>query len=63
MIRDLAQTCRSALGVGLISSLGHLLWMSMAAICLFTARADVSRSRGAGAEAGGRRLLAAVLPR
>jgi hypothetical protein len=46
VIRDLAQTCRYPLGVGLISNLGYLLWMATAAICLFTACSEVSRPRG-----------------
>jgi hypothetical protein len=46
VIRDLAQTCRYPLGVGLISNLGYLLWMAAAAICLFTACSEVSRPRG-----------------
>lgn len=37
VIRDLAQTCDSALGIGLISNLGYLLWIATAAIALFTA--------------------------
>jgi len=46
VIRDLAQTCRYPLGVGLVSNLGYLLWMATAAICLFTACSEVSRPRG-----------------
>lgn len=46
VIRDLAQTCKYPLGVGLISNLGYLLWMASAAICLFTACSEVSRPRG-----------------
>ena len=34
VIRDLAQTCSSALGVGLVSSIGYLLWMASAAAAL-----------------------------
>ena len=37
VIRDLAQTYDSALGIGLISNLGYLLWIATAAIALFTA--------------------------
>lgn len=37
VIRDLAQLCDSPLGVGLISSLGYLLWVSAAAIAAFGA--------------------------
>ena len=36
VIRDLAQTCNSALGVGLISNLGYLFWTATASIALFT---------------------------
>ena len=39
VIRDLAQTCDSPLGVGLISNLGYLFWISTAAIALFAAYA------------------------
>jgi hypothetical protein len=39
VIRDLAQTCDSPLGVGLISNIGYLLWIGAAAIALFTAYA------------------------
>ena len=39
VIRDLAQTCDSPLGVGLISNLGYLLWIATAGIALFTAYA------------------------
>jgi len=34
VIRDLAQTCSSALGVGLVSSIGYLLWMASASAAL-----------------------------
>ena len=37
VIRDLAQTCDSALGIGLISNIGYLFWIATAAIALFTA--------------------------
>ena len=37
VIRDLAQTANTPLGVGLISNLGYLLWMASAAIALFAA--------------------------
>ena len=40
VIRDLAQTCGSLAGVGLISNLGYLIWMATAAIVLFTAYAS-----------------------
>lgn len=39
VIRDLAQTCDTALGVGLISSIGYLLWLASAAVALFTCSA------------------------
>ena len=39
VIRDLAQTCDTPLGVGLISNLGYLFWIATAAIALFTAYA------------------------
>ena len=35
VIRDLAQTCERPLAVGLISSLGYLLWMAAATVCFF----------------------------
>jgi len=37
VIRDLAETCKTPIGVGLIPALGVLLWMAAAAIALFTA--------------------------
>ncbi|MFO7629363.1 MAG: oxidoreductase [Prochlorococcaceae cyanobacterium] len=43
VIRDLAQTADYPLGVGLISSLGYLLWMAAASIALF---AGFSFARG-----------------
>ena len=45
VIRDLAQTCKSPLGVGLISNLGYLFWMATAAITLFTAYATPTYSQ------------------
>ena len=45
VIRDLAQTCDSPLGVGLISNLGYLLWIATAAIALFTAYATPTYSQ------------------
>ena len=45
VIRDLAQTCDSALGIGLISNLGYLLWMATAAIALFTAYGTPTNSQ------------------
>lgn len=52
VLRDLAQTCGQLVGglplaVGLISSLGYLIWMAAAAIALFTAFSAVSQPRGA----------------
>jgi len=46
VIRDLAQTCGQPLGVGLLSNLGYLLWISAAAIALFTALSGVVAVRG-----------------
>lgn len=46
VIRDLAQTCGQPLGVGLLSNLGYLLWISAAAIALFTALSGVGAVRG-----------------
>jgi hypothetical protein len=46
VIRDLAQSCDTPLGVGFLSNLGYLLWMSAAAIALFTALARVGGVRG-----------------
>ena len=46
VIRDLAQTCDTALGVGFLSNLGYLLWMAAAAIALFTALSGVVPLRG-----------------
>tara|TARA_B100001142_G_scaffold169279_1_gene168902 strand:- start:175 stop:819 length:645 start_codon:yes stop_codon:yes gene_type:complete len=45
VIRDLAQTCDSPLGVGLISNLGYLLWIATAAIALFSAYATPTYSQ------------------
>ena len=36
VIRDLAQTCSTPAGVGLLSNLGYLLWLAAAAVALFT---------------------------
>ncbi|MEB3331563.1 MAG: oxidoreductase [Synechococcaceae cyanobacterium] len=51
VLRDLAQTCGQLVGglpfaVGLVSSLGYLIWMAAAAIALFTAFSEVSGPRG-----------------
>ena len=43
VIRDLAQSCQSSLGVGFISSLGYLLWIFSASIALFTSNLLISR--------------------
>ena len=45
VIRDLAQTCDSALGIGLISNLGYLLWIATASIALFTAYGTPTNSQ------------------
>lgn len=45
VIRDLAQTCKSALGIGLISNLGYLFWIATAAIALFTAYSTPTHSQ------------------
>ena len=45
VIRDLAQTCDSALGIGLISNLGYLLWLAPASIALFTAYGTPTNSQ------------------
>jgi hypothetical protein len=37
VIHDLAETCKTSIGVGLIPALGVLLWMAASAIALFTA--------------------------
>jgi len=37
VIRDLAQSCNLALGVGMLSNFGYLLWAAAAAIALFGA--------------------------
>lgn len=46
VIRDLAQTCDTALGVGFLSNLGYLLWIAAAAIALFTALSGMVPLRG-----------------
>lgn len=45
VIRDLAQTCDSPLGVGLISNIGYLFWIATAAIALFAAYATPTYSQ------------------
>jgi hypothetical protein len=46
VIRDLAQSCDTALGVGFLSNVGYLLWISAAAIALFGALSGVVDVRG-----------------
>lgn len=46
VLRDLAQTCKVPLGVGLLSNLGYLLWTAAAAIALFAALSGVTGARG-----------------
>ncbi|MCP9792108.1 oxidoreductase [Vulcanococcus limneticus Candia 3F8] len=46
VLRDLAQTCKYPLGVGLLSNLGYLLWMAAAAIAFFGALSGVTGARG-----------------
>ena len=46
VIRDLAQTSNTALGVGFISNLGYLQWISAAAIALFAALGGLPGLRG-----------------
>jgi hypothetical protein len=46
VIRDLAQTCDTAMGVGLLSNIGYLLWISAAAIALFAGLSGVLAIRG-----------------
>jgi len=46
VIRDLAQSCDTALGVGFLSNVGYLLWISAAAIALFGALSGVVAVRG-----------------
>ena len=46
VIRDLAQSCNTPMGHGLISSLGYLLWTAAAAIALFGALAPRNGVRG-----------------
>lgn len=53
VIRDLAQTCRQPLAVGLLSNLGYLLWTASASLCLFVVLA--------GLVSGGRRRLRELL--
>lgn len=46
VIRDLAQTTNTALGVGFLSNLGYLQWISAAAIALFAALGGLPGLRG-----------------
>ena len=46
VLRDLAQTCSTPAGVGLLSNLGYLLWLAAAAVALFTAHSGLPGIRG-----------------
>jgi len=46
VLRDLAQTCSTPAGVGLLSNLGYLLWLAAAAVALFTAYSGQPGIRG-----------------
>ena len=46
VLRDLAQTCGTPAGVGLLSNLGYLLWIAAAAVALFTAYSGQPGVRG-----------------
>ena len=46
VLRDLAQTCGTPAGVGLLSNLGYLLWLAGAAVALFTAYSGQPVIRG-----------------
>jgi len=46
VIRDLAQTCETPLGIGLLSNIGYLLWMAAAAIALFVALSGTTQVHG-----------------
>ena len=46
VLRDLAQTCGTPAGVGLLSNLGYLLWLAAAAVSLFTAYSGQPGVRG-----------------
>ena len=46
VLRDLAQTCGTPVGVGLLSNLGYLLWLAAAAVALFTAYSEQPGVRG-----------------
>ena len=46
VLRDLAQTCGTPAGVGLLSNLGYLMWLAAAAVALFTAYSRQPGVRG-----------------
>ena len=46
VIRDLAQTCSTPAGVGLLSNLGYLMWLAAAAVALFTAYGGLPGIKG-----------------
>ena len=46
VLRDLAQTCGTPAGVGLLSNLGYLLWLAAAAVALFKAYSGQPDVRG-----------------
>ena len=46
VLRDLAQTCGTPAGVGLLSNLGYLLWLAAGAVALFTAYSGQPGVRG-----------------
>ena len=46
VLRDLAQTCGTPAGVGLISNIGYLLWLAASAVALFTAYSGQPGVRG-----------------
>ena len=56
VLRDLAQTCGTPAGVGLLSNLGYLLWLAAAAVALFTAYSGQPGVRGEQRARGFRRL-------
>ena len=46
VLRDLAQTCGTPAGVGLLSNLGYLLWLAAGAVALFTTYSGQPGVRG-----------------
>ena len=46
VLRDLAQTCSTPAGVGLLSNLGYLMWLAAAAVALFTAYGGLPGIKG-----------------